>query len=323
MTTSRAPRLLLVTGAGRSGTSSVAGALSRLGLHIPPPQVEADESNPRGFYESQWVVDLHKELLNRAPVYTIDARPTAARLAATAGADPEARSRVVAWLGEQAAYPQVLVKDPRAFWFHELWHAAASEVGREVSFLTMLRHPAEVAKSRDSAYLAEETETFRRQRTVASVAAWCNVAWETELATRGGARAMVRYTDLLADWRTTLREAAVRLRIDLDADLAAGEHHSVDDFIDSRLRRSQVTWDDTDVPDALRDLADRTWELMSRLADDPQDPTVGEELGRLRAGYALMHDDAVAIATSHTNAREAHVRRTVKRNLARARSERP
>jgi len=299
----------------------VAGALGRLGLHIPPPEVAPDESNPRGFYESQWVVDLHKELLNRAPVYTIDARPTAAQLAATAGADPAARRRVAAWLGEQAAYPQVLVKDPRAFWFHDMWQAAAADAGREVSFLTMLRHPAEVARSRDVAYLAGETQEFRRQRTVASVAAWCNVAWETELATRGAPRAMVRYRDLLADWRTTLREAARRLRIDLDADLAAGAHHPVDDFIDTRLHRSQVTWDDTDVPDALRDLADQTWELMSRLADDPEDSAVGEELGRLRAGYAVMHDDAVAIATSHTNAREAHVRRTVKRNLGRTHRE--
>ena len=72
----------MVAGAGRSGTSTVAGALSMLGLHLPQPEVPADETNPRGFFESQWVVDFHKDLLDRSPVIrTLDARPEVAELA--------------------------------------------------------------------------------------------------------------------------------------------------------------------------------------------------------------------------------------------------
>ena len=37
----------------------------------------------------------------------------------------------------------------------------------------------------------------------------------------------------------------------------------------------------------------------------------------MKIDYARAHDYAVAIATDHTKAREAHVRRTVKANLAR------
>ena len=40
--------LVLVSGSGRSGTSSLAGALKRLGLHVPQPAVAASETNPRG-----------------------------------------------------------------------------------------------------------------------------------------------------------------------------------------------------------------------------------------------------------------------------------
>ena len=75
-------RVVLVAGAGRSGTSTIAGALSMLGLHLPEPQVPADDTNPRGFYETQWVVDFHKAMLKRSPVVrTLDSRPEAPELA--------------------------------------------------------------------------------------------------------------------------------------------------------------------------------------------------------------------------------------------------
>ena len=69
--------LVLVAGSGRSGTSLFTGILQRLGFHVPQPEVPADETNPRGFAESQWVVDFHTRLLTKAAVHVSDARPTA------------------------------------------------------------------------------------------------------------------------------------------------------------------------------------------------------------------------------------------------------
>ncbi|MET0525856.1 MAG: hypothetical protein ABWZ91_13710, partial [Nocardioides sp.] len=75
-------KLVMVAGAGRSGTSTVAGALSMLGLHLPQPEVPADETNPRGFFETQWVVDFNNALLDRSPQSrTLDARPEVDELA--------------------------------------------------------------------------------------------------------------------------------------------------------------------------------------------------------------------------------------------------
>ena len=67
--------LVLVSGSGRSGTSSLAGTLKRLGLHVPQPEVEASETNPRGFYEPQWVIDFHKRHLKELALFNIDSRP--------------------------------------------------------------------------------------------------------------------------------------------------------------------------------------------------------------------------------------------------------
>ncbi len=70
-------RVVFVVGSGRSGTSTMAGALQTLGMTVPAPEVAADDTNPKGFAESQWVVDLHDELLERTNVSMADARPSA------------------------------------------------------------------------------------------------------------------------------------------------------------------------------------------------------------------------------------------------------
>ena len=206
-------KLVIVTGSGRSGTSSVAGTLKRLGLHVPQPEVEADESNPRGYYEPLWVTEFHKELLNPIPVRTIDSRPDRDRRRPPRRSRPRSRSGCATWLSGQLDQPQVVIKDPREFWVHDLWLRVAGELGAEVTTLTMLRHPTEVVRSRDTAYLTEHPPSFRRQRETTNVAAWVNAAFETERATRGHRRAFVPYADLLADWRAAMARAGEQLAI--------------------------------------------------------------------------------------------------------------
>lgn len=308
-------RIVLVTGAGRSGTSTVAGVLTKLGLHLPLPEIEADATNPRGFFESQWVVDFHKRLLGSVPVRTVDSRPEAYELMTAVARRPEPYDALRRWLSgldsAGAAAERVVVKDPRAFWVADLWRRAAADTGFELLSLTMLRHPAEVAASRDSAYLADRDESFRRQRGTANIAAWCAAAYDTERATRPSRRTFVRHADLMTDWRSTMAHAGTQLGLDLTV---APGHHPVDDFVDTSLRRAQAGWDAYDLPDDLRLLADRTWEAVQRLVADPTDGEAVAEVADLRTSYTRLHDFAVAVALDHTHAREAHVRRRVKQN---------
>ncbi|WP_185996036.1 sulfotransferase family protein [Nocardioides campestrisoli] len=318
MTSSTRLKLVLVTGSGRSGTSSVAGTLKRLGLHVPQPEVPADEANPRGYYEPLWVTEFHKDVLNPVPVRTIDTRPDAADIAIEAGSAPEVEERLRAWLDEQldpALHEgQILVKDPRAFWILPVWTQVAAGLGADVVTLTMLRHPTEVVRSRDTAYLTEQTPKFRRQRETANVAAWVNAAHLTELATREQARAFVRYPDLIEDWRTAMTRAGEQLELTYSADLADRGHHEVDDFIDAKLNRSAISWDDLSVPAALRDLAERTWQAMNVLVEAPHDERAIAELGALREQYAEMFEHAEAMAMDATTARVTAGRREVRRN---------
>ncbi len=307
------PHLLLVTGSGRSGTSSVAGALKRLGLHVPQPEVPADEKNPRGYYEPEWVTEFHKRVLNPVPVRTIDTRPTAGAIAAEAGSKPEVEAELREWLSGQLDEPQILIKDPRAFWILPVWTRVATELGATVSTLTMLRHPTEVVRSRDSAYLTEQSATFRRQRETANVAAWVNAAFETERSTRSLDRAFVRYADLLADWRTALHLAGEQAGLTYNADLSTRAPHEVDEFVDAKLNRSAITWDDIAVPPQLRDLAERTWQAMNTLVASPHDAGAIAALSGLQEEYVELFDFSEAIAMDATTARVSEGKREVRR----------
>lgn len=319
-------RLLMVTGSGRSGTSTVAGTLKRLGLHIPQPEVPADESNPRGFYESQWVVEFHKRLLDSVPARTNDARPQAAREILEAVSGPEARQELSEWLSGQAERVgpggQLVVKDPRAFWMHELWSTVADDLDLDLSYLTMLRHPAEVVQSRDTHYLSQYTAEFRRTRQTANLAGWVNTAFETERATRGHPRAFVRYVDLLADWRSTMVRAAEQLGVGFNAELRDGEPHAVDDFIDAKLHRARVSWEGIDAPPELQDLAVQSWDALNMLVEAPYDDAAVGALEESRPRYVRLHQYSEAVALDHTNLSAARARREATERLRAAHAER-
>ena len=95
--------LVLVSGSGRSGTSSLAGTLKRLGLHVPQPEVEASETNPRGFYEPQWVIDFHKRHLKELALFNIDSRPAAVDLVARYVESGIPTAELHEWLSGQLA----------------------------------------------------------------------------------------------------------------------------------------------------------------------------------------------------------------------------
>ena len=96
-----------------------------------------------------------------------------------------------------------MVKDPRAFWFHDLWRIGVHDHGAELTFLTMLRHPVEVVKSRDTT-ICRTGRRLQSARATANLAGWCQRGVRRRGATRAVLRTFVRYADLLADWRSAM-----------------------------------------------------------------------------------------------------------------------
>ncbi len=299
--------LVLVSGSGRSGTSSLAGTLKRLGLHVPQPEVEASETNPRGFYEPQWVIDFHKRHLKELALFNIDSRPGAVDLVAAYLASGEPQAELREWLAGQLTAPergddQIVVKDPHAFWFAAAWESVSEELDVDLRWLTALRHPAEVVGSRDIAYLSSQSEELRLTKETSNVAGWVHAALLTERVGRGRKRSFVRYADLLADWRTALAPVQEQLELAFDTDLAASAHHPVDDFIEPSMRKSQLTWDDVATPDWLKEMAEEVWQLLGVLTTAPHDEATQDRLDQIHADYTARYADAVALTFDHARA---------------------
>ena len=288
--------VVLVAGSGRSGTSLFAGILQRLGYTVPGPEVPADETNPRGFAESQWVVDFHTRLLKRSGVTVADARPSAWAITARTCLDPAVFAELRGWMETQLALADhLIVKDPRISWFAPLWRRCADDLGAPPRFVTMLRHPAEVIDSKQRWYGGRQGEISR-------AAGWLNQTLFTERATRDAPRLFVRYDELLGDWTREVTRAGEVLDLELVRSASPAAMRSVHEFVDRDLRRSQSGWDHLSVPAALRDLAEATWQEVVGERN-------AEQLDALRASYTDLYAEAEALAhSSIAAARHSHPR---------------
>jgi hypothetical protein len=290
-------RLVLVVGVGRSGTSLLAGVLGQLGLHIPVPEVKANDTNPRGFGEPRWAVDFHTRMLRRTRVTVNDSRPAAWEATGAMASDEALRAELGAWLREQFAQsPRVVVKDPRTVWFLPLWRACADDLGLQTSFVTMLREPAETVASAKKSYGDWQSDASR-------ASAWLNMTLETEHSTRGTRRAFVRYEDLLGDWEREIRRVGELTGDPALAQVTRVGFPAVDEFVDPTLHRNRVDWDSHDVPAAVRTLADSVWEQVQGLARPGGDDAAAHaRLDAARGAYATLYAEAEAIAQSSVTA---------------------
>ncbi|UYM06974.1 sulfotransferase family protein [Solicola gregarius] len=296
-------RMVLVTGTGRSGTSTIAGTLEALGMHVPGPVRPPDDANPRGFFESKWVIEFHNSMLDRARAHTMDGDPlTLARTRRSVNA--KTREQLAGFLaGAIESHPRLLVKDPRTVWFIPFWARAAASLQIEVSFLTMLRHPAEAVGSRTVHWSVSDNPERVRNRQIANLAGWINVSLLNERRTRGSRRVFVRYDDLLTDWRSTMAAVQTRLKLPYTGDPIDRRPHPVDEFIDPSLKRVAVRWDELDVPSYLSEMAERVWQAMQYLVEPRTEAAKARaQLDELRTEYDALYADARAITLDSTRA---------------------
>ncbi|UYM04856.1 sulfotransferase family protein [Solicola gregarius] len=311
--------LVLITGTGRSGTSTMSGTLHHLGLSVPGPYLGANRSNPKGFFESMWAVQFHKRIHKRARVNDFDARLDALDRVREATTD-ESIAELDEWLAGQDA-EQLVVKDPRTVWHQRLWADRAAQAGRSIRYVSMLRHPAEVIGSRVTYYLSRgNIDLSERAYTISNVGRWVSASLVNERETRGERRAFVRYADLLDDWRSVAGMLRDDLGLSYDTSLDPHTPHPVDDFVEPELRRVRVTWYDLDVPDELQAIAQATWDNLGLLADNAgaaEDASAALDV--LAQRYDRLLDDSQALAYDAIYAAGAEGRaegaRTARRKL--------
>ena len=297
-------KVLFVAGAGRSGTSTLAGLMQILGLHVPKPEVAADETNPKGFGEPRWVVEHHDRLLKEAVVQVSDSRPEAWFETGRVCTREAERITTADWLdGHFAVNCELVVKDPRLSWFLSLWRVAAIRTGAEPVFATMLRPPAEVVGSKQTYYA-------NRLGSAHLAASWLNMLLHTERGTRESGRVFVRYSDLLDDWTKTVMQVGEQLQLQHVLHANSEAIRDGHRFVDPSLRRMSQSLDDLALPPKLHELTAETWTELNKLADPGGDTAEAQAtLDQLREAYVDLYAEAEAISRSSVVAAEQRTKR--------------
>ena len=296
--TGQPPRAILVLGMHRSGTSPTTRVLHLLGAELGSrllPPVARD--NEKGFWENQDAFEIDELLLAGLGRTWHDVRTMPEGWLESAAAC-DARAAITRFIQKEfATSPLWAVKDPRLCRLAPVWLRALADCGVSPGILFVVRHPLEVAAS------LHARNGWSRSH---SLLLWIQHLLEAERATRGCARVMVTYDQVLEDWRGSMARVAHALgvawprsfdeaRAEIDAFLDVGErHHRALVAAPGGPASSGM------LPTLVAELFERCVRLST--GDDAWADLHGttEEFQRVSAPWGAYVDDVAGVHAAHT-----------------------
>lgn len=275
---------IVVLGMHRSGTSSVAGALVRLGGAAPLRLMAPSPANERGFWESLDIRAVNDDVLAAGGSHWMDWRKFDCGRIDRETADAlhaRARSTLAAEFAE-AGIP--IVKDPRMCRLMRFWAPVFEENEWSMRAVLPLRSPLEVAWS-----------LVRRDGARASLGCllWLRHVLDAEAETRGMTRAIVDWSHFVNDHRAALDRLVDQLGLPWPRWREKGLA-DVDAFVSSRLRRCNADADDLQADPTISALVRETYAEMLGLVEDPENTASLARLDSIRARF----DSAVPLFDS-------------------------
>jgi hypothetical protein len=274
-------KALLVLGMHRSGTSSMAGAMVRLGGSAPLNLMPPADDNPTGFWESTVLATLNDQILAAGGSHWEDWRqfdPT--RIDATAALALKRQAKL-ALAGEFGDATFAVVKDPRMCRLMPFWSSVFREANWSIRPVLQLRSPLEVALSlnrRDGIPLG------------LGCLLWLRHVLDAEEGTRGIRRAVVDWTDFLGDPRRTLERVGEQLNV-VWPRWSDGARAEIKEFVSVDMRRQRASDSDLQVHPAVNYLVRETYAAVRELVENPASERVGRTLADIRERF----DGAAAI----------------------------
>lgn len=161
--------VIVVLGAGRSGTSLLMQVLAALGMAVSERLIGAGRDNPRGHFEDAPIVRIQADLLRRLDAWPYHPLPPDwLDHPATATAEQALEDLLRPRLGgqDEASAPWGF-KDPRTAAFLPMWQRLFDRLGIAPRYLLALRDPGSVVQSFMAAYGAgaDEAESVWLRRT--------------------------------------------------------------------------------------------------------------------------------------------------------------
>ncbi len=277
------PQIVVVVGMHRSGTSLAAEMLVRLGAHSGDRLLEANQFNPRGYWEDADLVDIHDRILAAldrswggwsSGLPLPDAWMEGPKIAPLRD---ELESFILSGI-ERIESPW-MIKDPRICRLLPLWRAIADKHGIHVSAVLSVRTPDAVAASLEAR--DHLPHAFGR-------VLWLVNHIDALVAGRGLIKGCVSYDRWFGHAASQAATLAAMAGIEIsDSDLAAAasdvvsetlRHHgsSSGDGMADRLYRELDRWAETGEPaasiDTMIDAAGATLHEVASWIEEAKNP---------------------------------------------------
>jgi len=201
------PKGLIVVGMHRSGTSAVAGALQQIGVDFGPGDklLGADAGvNAKGYWENRDVVMLNERLLLEMNSSWDDLLPLPKAWMERSGIQFIKADIVELLQRDFSMLSTWAIKDPRLCKLLPVWQTAFSELNIFSSYVIVVRHPFEVAKSlhkRDGMVLEK------------GLVLWLESMLSAVLHTADEERVFVSYAELLGDPVSVLKRVSHKFNL--------------------------------------------------------------------------------------------------------------
>lgn len=278
VSTSR-PKVILVLGMHRSGTSAAARLLNLLGAELGHELVTPGPDNPDGFWENATAVEINEDLLHALGRTWYDMREMPKAWTGQKIAE-KAREQIQQLIEREfKGKPLVALKDPRMCLTAPLWIKAFEEAGFEVTCLFVIRDPREVVES-----LRVRNQWAREPLFLM----WVQYIMEAASATREHKRLLITFDQLLSDWRATMRRVGYALDTVWMRSLEQAAV-DIDSFLNKGRRNHDVAKADADSGDEayLPGFAADLYDSCLRLANGQN---VWSELDKLEVAYRHIAD---------------------------------
>lgn len=265
----------VVLGMHRSGTSSVSGTLVKLGAQAPKTLMAGNPSNLLGHFESDALTYLNEKILASAGSAWDDWRAFNQDWRTTPVAN-EFEQQAVATLAEEfGSAGLIAVKDPRMCRMMPFWIGVFDRTGYAVRVILPVRSPLEVATSlrlRDNFPISK------------GLLLWLRHVLDAEHASRESPRAILHWSDFLADWRFSLARVAEQTGLVWPrlSDRAAAE---IDQFLLPSLRHNLSPAETLAVHPDVNDWVRETYEAVVALAEDPASNSCRQRLDDVRVEF--------------------------------------
>lgn len=264
--------VVIVLGMHRSGTSAVAGVLSKLGGALPKTIMASNGGNPRGYFESRSFMDFHDELLDSAGSRWSDWRQFSPTWYKSLAAQSFRERAKELFKSEFDEAPLSILKDPRICRFTPFWLNILEEMGTAAKVVIPIRSPLEVARSLKRREGMAVTE---------GLLLWLRHVLDAELQSRNATRSIFAWDQFISDWRQTTDKIARETGIEWPR-VSDRSRQEIENFLDAEFVHEHVDDEELRGHPEVHEWALQAYEALLELGRNPFSNSAAHKLDQLR-----------------------------------------